>query len=114
MKRSGKKILLGLLLALPAMAPFALADSFSGATNNIIPGLVNSGGQGGVSSASNNLIGDVGEIGLSTYTSTNYILEPGFGSLNASAVALPRRANAIDAQARLRPGRNEALRPRRL
>jgi len=79
-KPAGIGLALGLCLA---WSPFALAGSFSGATTNLIPGVVNSGGQDGLSSANNNLIGDVGELGLSTYTSANYILQPGFSNLMA-------------------------------
>ena len=74
--------MLGLLLALPAMVPFALAGSFAGASNTILPGVVNTGGQGGVS-ASHNLTGVVDEPGQSAYTSANNILQPGFAALMA-------------------------------
>ncbi|HAH33023.1 MAG TPA: hypothetical protein DCL44_11990, partial [Elusimicrobia bacterium] len=83
LKPASWALLLGLLLVLPVSRSFVMAGSFAGSSNNVLPGVVNSGGQDGVSSASNNLISDVEEIGQSTYTSTNYILQPGFGNLMA-------------------------------
>lgn len=75
-------LLLGLCLALPGMYSSARAGSFGGASNNILPAAVNAGGQDS-SSANNNLVGNVDEIGLSSYTSANHILQPGFAPLGA-------------------------------
>ena len=90
MKMNGKKMLFGLLLALPAMAPFAMAGSFTGPTNAILPAVVNTGGQDGTS-ANHNLTGVIDEPGQAAYTSANNILEPGFANL----VAWPERITDI-------------------
>lgn len=90
MKTNGGKLLLALLLALPAMGPYALAGSFAGAANTVLPGVVDSGGQDGAS-ASHNLIGVIDEPGQSAYTSANNILQPGFANL----VAWPERVSDL-------------------
>ncbi|HNW45692.1 MAG TPA: fibronectin type III domain-containing protein, partial [Elusimicrobiales bacterium] len=94
MKINGGKLLLGSLLA---CSSFAFAGSFDGAANKVLPGVVNSGGQGGVASGSHNLIGDACEIGRSSFTSTNHILYSGFGSLVAWPETVPNLSASADA-----------------
>jgi len=76
-------VLAGLCLALLARIPLSSAGAFEGAEYGVLPGVVNSGGSGQPASASHNLIAGAGEIGRSSYTSANHILQPGYANLAA-------------------------------
>lgn len=93
---------MGILLALPAWAPFASAGEFSGAVNSISPSVTNAGGRDGASGSHNVLTG-AGETGGGAHTSGGYILRPGFGNLMA------RPARVLDFSASTGPAAGEIL-----
>lgn len=73
-------LLAGLLLALPALGPFARAGGFVSVDHEILRGVIDAGGRDGTS-ASHNIITGAGETGRSTHSSSGNLMQTGFATL---------------------------------